>query len=257
VPELSDDRRDSSQGQVPTLSVVIPAYNEGNYLPVHLPTVVHALRRWERESGESGEIIVVDNASTDDTAAVARGLGAQVVAEIQRNIGRVRNAGARASRGDYLFFIDADVTVPVEAFAIAMQLMVADGHAGGAIAPVYHCKRRGARMLCRYWDWYRSRSGGAQGVAQFCTAWAFEQLGGYRGDLYMSEDVDFFARLRILGTMTGRPVAVVDKPRVEPSTRRYDGWPTWRMVLWQNPITARMRLTSPHFWRHWYETTVR
>jgi len=70
-------------------------------------------------------------------------------------------------------------------------------------------------------------------------------------------DHEFFARLRALGERAGQPAAVVDELRVEPSTRRYDRWPTWRMVWWQNPITARLFLDSPRFWRHWYATTVR
>lgn len=73
----------------------------------------------------------------------------------------------------------------------------------------------------------------------------------------MSEDVEFFSRLRALGDRMEQPVVVVEELRVRPSTRRYDQWPTWRMVWWQNPITARLRLTSPRFWRHWYDTTVR
>jgi glycosyltransferase involved in cell wall biosynthesis len=239
------------------LSVVIPAFNEAAYLPVYLPTVVASLRYWERCSGARGEILVVDDASTDDTAQVARGLGARVVVEHVRNIAAVRNAGAAVASGRYLFFVDADVALPVEAISAAMRLMADGAHVGGAIPPRYRCRKLGARLLCRYWDWQRERHGGAQGVAQFCTAAAFAQLGGYHEELYMSEDHEFFARLRALGQRTAAPVAIVDELRVEPSTRRYDRWPTWRMVWWQNPITARLFLNSPRFWRHWYATTVR
>jgi glycosyltransferase involved in cell wall biosynthesis len=238
------------------LSVVIPAYNEEAYLPTYLPTVLAAVGYWQERSRDRCEVIVVDNASTDRTAVVAAELGAHVVFEPVRNIAAVRNAGAAAASGRYLFFADADVALPAEALAEAVRLMAA-GAAGGAIPAVYRCQRLGARLLCRYWDWYRARHGGAQGVAQFCTAEAFVRLGGYRRDLYMSEDHEFFARLRALGEQTGHPVVVTDHLRVEPSTRRYDRWSTWRMVWWQNPITARVLLSSPRFWRHWYATTVR
>jgi glycosyltransferase involved in cell wall biosynthesis len=241
----------------PLLSVVIPAFNEAAYLPVYLPTVLTSLHRWEQQGGGRGEVVVVDNASTDDTAQVAHGLGARVVAEHVRNIATVRNSGAAAASGRYLFFADADVALPLDAIAAAMRLMGDGAHVGGAIPPLYRCRRLGARLLCRYWDWQRERHGGAQGVAQFCTADAFAQLGGYSTQLYMSEDHEFFARLCALGQRTGRPAMVVDELRVEPSTRRYDQWPTWRMVWWQNPLTARLFLSSPRFWRHWYATTVR
>lgn len=240
----------------PVLTVVIPAYNEADYLPRYLPTVIAALHYWEQCAGTRGEILVVDNASTDTTAHVARDLGARVVDEPRRNIAAARNAGGAAARGRLLFFVDADTALPVQALDAAVRVMDG-GHIGGAIPPTYRCRRAGAQLLCRYWDWYRVGHGGAQGVAQFCTAAAFAQLGGYSTELYMSEDHEFFVRLRELGETTSQPVTVVETLRVEPSTRRYDQWSTWRIVWWQNPLTARLFLNSPRFWRHWYRSTVR
>lgn len=241
----------------PILSIIIPAFNEQDYLPRYLPTVLASAGRWEESAVGTAEVIVVDNASTDDTAKIAEELGARVIFEPSRNIAQVRNTGAAHARGGFLFFVDADTALPLEAISAAFDVMEHGAHAGGAIPPTYRCCRFGARALCRYWDWYRARHGGAQGVAQFCTTAAFAKAGRYRTDLYMSEDVEFFSRLRALGESTGRPVVVLDELRVEPSTRRYDQWPTWRMLWWQNPVTARMRLTSPRFWRHWYDSSVR
>lgn len=241
----------------PTLSVVIPAFNEAAYLPVYLPTVLKAVQHWEELSGDLGEVIVVDNASTDATARVAQALGARVVHEPRRNIGQARNTGTTTAVAPYLFFIDADVAMPIEGIAAAMRHLTSGSCVGGAVPPLYRPRRFGARLLVAYWARYRRRHGGAQGVAQFCTAQAFKRLGGYRTELFMSEDVEFFARLIRLGDQTGEPVAYIDELRVEPSTRRFDQWPSWRMIWWQNPITARMLLTSRRFWRHWYESTVR
>ncbi|MCZ4117919.1 glycosyltransferase [Streptomyces sp. H39-S7] len=240
----------------PGLTVVIPAHNEVAYLPRYLPTVLASVERWEAASGERGEVIVVDNASTDATADMAASFGVQVIDESIRNIGRVRNTGASAARSRRLFFTDADVALPVEAISAAAAAMDA-GAAGGAIPPLYTPKRLGARLLCAYWDHYRTSHGGAQGVAQFATAAAFREVRGYREDLFMSEDVDFFARLTTHGRATDAPVEILDDLRVRPSTRRYDEWSSLRMLWWQNPVTARLRLGSSRMWRHWYETTVR
>jgi glycosyltransferase involved in cell wall biosynthesis len=239
------------------MSIIIPAFNEADYLPRYLPTVQAALSYWEQRARQRGEIIVVDNASTDATAEIAAARGVRVVYEPRRSIARARNAGAAMATAPWLLFLDADVAVPLEAVAAVAQRLEGDACVGGAIPPAYAPERLGARLLCRYWDWYRARRGGAQGVAQFCTAEAFEQLGGYRVDMYMSEDVEFFGRLRRLGSTVGRPVNIINELRVWPSTRRYDEWPTWRMVFWQNPVTARVFLTSSWFWRHWYASTVR
>jgi glycosyltransferase involved in cell wall biosynthesis len=202
------------------------------------------------------KIVVVDNMSRDATAEIALSFGARVVTERVRGIGRARNTGALAARGRMLFFTDADVALPTEALTAAAAVMESGG-VGGAIPPLYTPRRLGARLLCAYWDHYRSQSGGAQGVAQFCTMSAFHAVHGYRTDLFMSEDVDFFARLTAHGRAAGHPVAVLDELRVRPSTRRYDQWSTWRMLWWQNPLTARLALSSRHFWRHWYTSTVR
>ena len=240
----------------PGLTVVIPAHNEVAYLPRYLPTVLASLDRWQETSNEPGEVIVVDNASTDATADMATTFGVRVVNEPVRNIGRVRNTGAAAARGRRLFFTDADVALPMEAISAAAAAMD-NGAVGGAIPPLYTPRRLAARLLCAYWDHYRTRHGGAQGVAQFATAAAFKEVGGYRDDLYMSEDVDFFARLTSHGQATDEPVVILDDLRVRPSTRRYDQWSSLRMLWWQNPVTARLGLRSRRMWRHWYESTVR
>ncbi|MFB7178573.1 glycosyltransferase [Streptomyces sp. NPDC056257] len=240
----------------PELSVIIPAYNEAKYLPRYLPTVFASLRAWETVSGRLGEVIVVDNASTDETATVAKELGARVVTELVRSIGLVRNTGAREAEGRMLFFVDADVALPLEGITAAVAAMDA-GAVGGAIPPLYTPSRFGARLLCAYWDHRRSRHGGAQGVNQFCTRDAFKAVHGYRPDYFMSEDMEFFARLTAHGRTAGGPVTVLENLRVRPSTRRYDDWSTARMLWWQNPVIVQLCLTSPRFWRNWYTTTVR
>ena len=54
----------------PRISLVIPAFNEEAFLPVLLDSVDHARGRYAR-GGDAIQIVVADNASTDDTAAIA------------------------------------------------------------------------------------------------------------------------------------------------------------------------------------------
>ncbi|TSC90369.1 MAG: glycosyltransferase [Microgenomates group bacterium Gr01-1014_5] len=82
-------------------SVIIPAFNEGK----RLPECVSALKA---QTQPFDEIIVVDNNSRDETAEVARSLGCMVVWEGAQGLSKARNAGAHASRGDIICFIDAD-----------------------------------------------------------------------------------------------------------------------------------------------------
>ncbi len=92
----------------PTLSVIIPAWNEEKYIGRAIASLKRAAAVYERERGGVAEIIVVDNNSSDRTADVARQHGARVVFEPVNNIGKARNAGARTARGKYIAFCDAD-----------------------------------------------------------------------------------------------------------------------------------------------------
>ncbi len=84
-----------------TTSVIIPAFNEGKRLPVCIAAL-------KAQTQPFDEIIVVDNNSRDETEEVARDLGCTVVWEAAQGLSKARNAGAHASRGDIICFVDAD-----------------------------------------------------------------------------------------------------------------------------------------------------
>ena len=90
----------------PHLSVVIPAYNEEQYLPACL----RALR--QQKDAPPFEVIVVDNASTDSTACIAGQFGAHVVAEPRKGVARARQSGFEAARAPIVASTDADTIVP-------------------------------------------------------------------------------------------------------------------------------------------------
>ncbi|MGC5617029.1 glycosyltransferase [Georgenia sp. Z1491] len=85
----------------PTVSVVIPARNDAAALE-------HCLRALANQREAPLEVIVVDNASTDGTAAVARRHGAVVVAEDRIGIPPAAATGYDAARGDVVARLDAD-----------------------------------------------------------------------------------------------------------------------------------------------------
>jgi glycosyltransferase involved in cell wall biosynthesis len=94
----------------PQISVVIPCLNEEEAVG----TVVELAWAGIERSGRTGEVIVVDNGSTDASAAVARAAGATVVHEPRRGYGRAYLTGIEAARGDYVVMADADGTYPVD-----------------------------------------------------------------------------------------------------------------------------------------------
>ena len=102
------------------ISVVIPVYNSA----IHLRSCLEHLRS---STLRSFECIVVDDGSTDDSAAVARQFGATLLSTSERSgPAHARNVGALAARGDLLYFVDADVCVYPDTLARISSAFAAD-----------------------------------------------------------------------------------------------------------------------------------
>ena len=93
-----------------SVTIIMPVYNNTRDLPECLSAVKAAAKKHD------SEIIVVDDASTDDTPAVAASMGVRVL-RLEKNSGpgAARNFGARRATGDILFFVDADVVLAPDA----------------------------------------------------------------------------------------------------------------------------------------------
>lgn len=88
----------------PKVAIIIPVYNCGSTLEVCLPGIrlVSKLHNWE--------LIVVDDASTDNSGHIAERFGAQVIKLSQnRGVASARNMGVKATNADILIFVDADI----------------------------------------------------------------------------------------------------------------------------------------------------
>jgi glycosyltransferase involved in cell wall biosynthesis len=93
----------------PQISVIIPCLNEEEAVGNVVDQAFEGIRR----SGRAGEVVVVDNASTDSSAEVAAARGAIVVSEPRRGYGSAYLAGLDAARGEFLVMGDADDTYPL------------------------------------------------------------------------------------------------------------------------------------------------
>jgi hypothetical protein len=97
----------------PEISVVIPCLNEEDAVGAVVD------QAWEgiEAAGRTGEVIVVDNASTDDSARVAGEHGATVVREERPGYGSAYLAGLSVARGEFIVMGDADETYPLRELA--------------------------------------------------------------------------------------------------------------------------------------------
>ena len=101
---------------MPSLSIVIPAKNEAEGLRRFLPELV--------QQYPDAEVIVVNDGSTDDTAAVVEGAGAKVVSHhYSKGNGAAIKSGARAATGEVVLFMDGDGQHRVEDIAPILAKM--------------------------------------------------------------------------------------------------------------------------------------
>ena len=87
-------------------SIIVPAYNEAAYLGRALDSLLH------QDYNGRYEVIVVDNNSTDGTAAIAAQYGVPVVKESQQGVCAARQRGVDCARGEIIISTDADTTPP-------------------------------------------------------------------------------------------------------------------------------------------------
>jgi glycosyltransferase involved in cell wall biosynthesis len=210
------------------ISLIIPAYNEEDYLPSLLESVDVACKSFKL-GASSIEVIVVDNQSTDDTAAVADEKGCLVVQENKRIIGAVRNTGAGVAQGEILAFTDADNILHPDTFNKLYHTISSPKVIGGATG--VRSDRMSLGIACAYaivvpMVWV---TGMDTGVV-FCRKKDFQNAGGYSESHLFGEDVAFLWRLIKYGRRRGRRFVRVRGCKAINSTRKFDQFGEWHYV---------------------------
>ena len=177
------------------ISFVVPAHNEERLIGATLDAI-HAAAR---EIALPYELIVVDDASTDHTAGIARDKGARVIACEHRQIARVRNTGARASTGDILIFVDADTLISAAVVRASLDAIANGAVGGGATLEVEGRVPWWASLLVvLVGEWMRVMRWAA-GCYVYCTRAAFDAAGGFDEQLFATEEIAFSRALKRLG----------------------------------------------------------
>jgi len=233
------------------ISVVVCAWNEQDTLRACLLSVLAQTR-------PPDEIIVVDNASTDLTAAIAHAIpGVQVVTEPRKGLTHARAAGHRASTGDVLACLDADCRAPHDWLQGIERLFAAPGvvavtgpfrfydwtWAGctllraydATVAPLVH------HLVRDVLGWGAVLYGGNFAVLRD----ALQQIGGFDTSIeFHGEDANLGRRLHRVGR-----VVLSRRCVMHTSARRYAAMGTlavlrlyarnfWHEVLWHRPADS-------------------
>jgi len=191
------------------LSFVIPAYNEAATIGKCLASIFRELKGTTYES----EVIVVDNASTDDTAEIAAGYPEVIVVpETRKGITFARQAGLARSSGDLIANVDADTMLSPGWIGTVFREFSRDPRLVCLSGPfIYYDASRSVRFWTRLFyaagfltylvNRFVLRAGSmVQGGNFVCRRWALERVGGFDTTIaFYGEDTDIARRLCRVG----------------------------------------------------------
>lgn len=231
-------------------SVIIPAYNEEALLPKTLISLKSAMTNVP----QPGEIIVVDNNSTDKTAEIAERHGAKIIFEPFRQIAKARNSGAKAARSTFLIFLDADTILPLPLLQKALMLLENGSHCGGGSLLNFDSNLPFlANKLVKFWNWLSRTNKLAAGSFIFCLAKGFFETGGFDEKTYAGEEINLSRRLTRWGRKHGLLFTIFEDICVITSGRKFHWYSSLQVVLILFLFTVYpFGLRSRSFCRFWY-----
>jgi glycosyltransferase involved in cell wall biosynthesis len=213
----------TTSSELPLVSIVIPCYNQGHFL-------CESIASCRAQTYPHCEVIVVDDGSTDDTAAVSERFPATSY-HYQRNQGlaAARNAGIRAAQGSYVAFLDADDRLKPHAVETNLNLLL--DQPALAMVSGDHCYIDRAGHVTQEWTrapvetnhYRRLLEGnyiGCCSAVLFRRA-VFDVVGGFDPRLAACEDYDLYLRIARQYEVGSHAVTIAEYRRY-PSTMSDD-----------------------------------
>lgn len=195
------------------ISIIIPAFNEEEYLPILLESI-------EEQSYKDYEIIVADANSIDNTVEIAKSYNCKIV---EGGLpGKGRNNGAKIAKGELLLFLDSDLMLTKD-YLLEMVDEFTDEELGIGITQMEPLsERREDKILHNLANWFmiasekiKPHGAGCYGIISKKTL--HDSCGGFNENLNFGEDTDYIERLAKV-----EPFKVLRKPKIIVSTRRLE-----------------------------------
>jgi glycosyltransferase involved in cell wall biosynthesis len=211
----------------PDYSIIIPAFNEAAYLSGTLASVKDAQSSLAHRTGE---VIVVDNNSTDNTAQIAKSFGVTVVFEPVNQISRARNRGAHIAKGKYLIFLDADTIISAQLLSKTLQLLDSGKIAGGGtVLDSSQTKLLKVKLLIGLWNFISRFRKLAAGLYLFCLRQAWQDVGGFDETVYIAEELLFSKHLKKWAKKHDKKFRILNIP-VQTSLRKFY-WFSYKTIV--------------------------
>jgi peptidoglycan-N-acetylglucosamine deacetylase len=223
------------------ISVVIPALNEEKLLPDCLKSM-----KGQTYKGDF-EILVIDNGSTDNTAAIARSYGVRVITyNVEKSVFAARQFGAENARGDIIVQADADTIYPPQWLERIAGQFAAHPKASSVAGRFFYTDKfmwawlelQVRNILNLIFSAFFKRPLFVSGATFAFRRQAFMEAGGYKGLTYSADQYGISGRLKPFGKIIYDPkIIVFTSPRTvrKPSLR----------LLWDVGVNAY------HLGRYW------
>jgi glycosyltransferase involved in cell wall biosynthesis len=195
---------------LPTVSVVIPCFNQARYLSAAIQSVLNQRYR-------PVECIVVDDGSTDETSEVASILGVSVIQQTNRGVSESRNAGLAAASGDLVVFLDADDELLPEGIELGVEALESNEQAAAVVGRCEAIDTEGRALSVPqheidssnlYREWLTKNFVWTPGAAMF-RRHALAGIGGFPASLGPAADYAVYLRLARTGRVAMVPRHVV------------------------------------------------
>lgn len=237
-----------------TFSVIVPAHNEEKYIGKCLEAIQAAAQKVKPEQVQT---IVIANRCTDDTAEIAAEYGAEVVINEDKCISSIRNAGARAAKGEIIVTIDADSIMSAGSLTEIREMLESGKYVGGGTKAKFERMSVGIFFSSVYVAlnlapmMIKSKAALSGGMF-WCYKKDFDAVGGFDESLVSLEDLDFAAKLNRLGISRGQRFGTLKRSYIVTSSRKFDEFGDWYLIknrrLTKRIFTGRDREAADSFY---------
>lgn len=215
----------------PTVSIVIPAFNEEELLPRCLVALMPQARMI------GAEVIVIDNNSTDRTATIARQAGAKVIHESQAGYVYAMQRGLREATGEIVAFTDADSVVAEDWLQTIITTFANESQ---TVAITGHVRFEGLRVISSLRWFYRHLILGSNMAVRRRVGLA---AGGFNDQYNLASDIAFGWALAKHGT-----IRYIPQLRISTSGRRFQAQPVKQATRYLLNHLWMMLFHRPLFW---------
>ena len=195
------------------VSIIIPTYNEENYLPPLLKSI-------KEQKFNDYEVIIADNNSLDRTVDIAKDYGCKVVSGGLPAVGR--NNGAKVATGDILIFLDSDLMLTRNYLEEVVDEFEEEGLGISITQMTPLSKNKRDIILHDFANWFmiaveniKPHGAGCYGI--IVKKDLHERIGGFDESLNFGEDTDYIEPISKIDKFK-----VLRKPRIGVSTRRLE-----------------------------------